>query len=164
MYNFSNIFSKISYPPKNIKTVAISVIILVVVILVIYFCYIKFIAPKLKESYKLNKEQVPSFAATTGDNDAEILLFSADWCPHCKAARPEWDAVKTKYNNETINGYKVSFVDVNCTTNTSETEKLMDTYSVDGFPTVKLLKNGQIINYDAKITSANLTQFLNTAI
>ena len=165
MYNFREKFTNVTngYSMKNVGTIAISVLMLIVIVCIAYYVYIKYLTPKLKEMYKPNKEQVPSFAAS-GGNDVELLLFSADWCPHCKAAKPEWNAVKEKYNNQDINGYRVLFRDVNCTTSTPETDKLMDTYSVDGFPTVKLLKNGQIVNYEAKITTANLTQFLNTAL
>jgi len=170
MYNFRDKFTNVTngYSFKNVGMIAVLVLALLVVVFIVYYIYIKYLTPKVKEMYKPNREQVPSFAANSSgggnSNDAEVFLFSADWCPHCKAARPEWDAVKEKYNNQDINGYRVLFRDVNCTTNTAETDKLMDTYSVDGFPTIKLLKNGQIINYEAKITSANLTQFLNTAL
>ena len=37
-------------------------------------------------------------------------------------------------------------------------------YNVEGFPTIKLLKDGQVIEYDAKPTKETLTQFLNTVL
>ena len=40
----------------------------------------------------------------------------------------------------------------------------MDKYNVEGFPTIKLLMNGQIIEFDAKPTKENLTQFFNTVL
>jgi len=40
----------------------------------------------------------------------------------------------------------------------------MDQYKIEGFPTIKLIKNGQVVEFDAKVTKANLEQFINTAI
>ncbi len=97
-------------------------------------------------------------------NSAELLFFYADWCPHCKAAKPIWNELKTEYENKTINGYKVIFTEVDCSEETAEVEKLMNQYSVEGYPTIKLLKDGQIIEYDAKPSKEMLTKFLNTAL
>jgi hypothetical protein len=41
---------------------------------------------------------------------------------------------------------------------------MMDKYSVEGYPTIKLLKDGQVIEYDAKIDKKTLEQFLNTVL
>jgi hypothetical protein len=40
----------------------------------------------------------------------------------------------------------------------------MDQYTIEGFPTIKLLKDGQVIDFDAKPTKDSLTQFLNTVL
>ena len=97
-------------------------------------------------------------------NEAEIMLFSADWCPHCKAARPEWEQVRDEYKNKTINGYSIIFTDINCTTPTAEIEKVMNQFKVEGYPTIKLLKDGQVVDFDAKPTKSSITQFLNSVL
>ena len=33
-------------------------------------------------------------------NENEIIFFYVDWCPHCKTARPQWDAVKKTYHGK----------------------------------------------------------------
>ena len=136
------------------KTVAI-VVFIIILIIGAYSFYKQQLTPSFhssrKEGFDSNKE-------------AEIMMFSTDWCPHCKASKPEWEQVKAEFNGKSINGYKVIFTDVNCTTETPETEKLMTQYKVEGFPTVKLLKDGQIIEFDAKPTKDNLTNFLNTVL
>ena len=96
--------------------------------------------------------------------EAEIILFYVDWCPHCKTAKPEWEQVKAEYDGKTVNGYVITFTEVNCTNETAEVEKMMNTYKIEGYPTIKLLKDGTIIEYDAKPTRATLTQFLNTVL
>jgi thiol-disulfide isomerase/thioredoxin len=92
------------------------------------------------------------------------MLFYVDWCPHCKTAKPDWDEVKTQFQNKTINGYKVIFTEINCTTETEEVEKLMNKFKVEGYPTIKLIKDGQVIEYDAKPSKDTLIQFLNTVL
>jgi thiol-disulfide isomerase/thioredoxin len=98
------------------------------------------------------------------NHETPMYFFFADWCPHCKTAKPIWNELKDEYQNKTINGYSVVFTEVNCTTETPEVEKLMNQYKVEGFPTIKLLKDGQVIEYDAKPTKETLNQFLNTVL
>ena len=56
------------------------------------------------------------------------------------------------------------FTEINCTNESAEVEQMMNKYSIEGFPTIKLLKDGQIIEYDAKPTKATLDQFLTTVL
>jgi thiol-disulfide isomerase/thioredoxin len=142
-------------------TMAIIIAVIAFLIVSIYY-YNKVIAPKMNPSYKANSENIP--IGSQGGKQAELLMFSVDWCPHCKTAKPEWESVKQEYQGKTINGYVLIFTDVNCTNETPEVEKLMNTYKVEGYPTIKLLKDGQIIEYDAKPTKATLTQFLNSVL
>ena len=110
--------------------------------------------------YTANRENMYS---KTGSN-AELILFYVDWCPHCKTAKPEWENLKSEYEGKTINGYKVIFTEYNCTNETAEIEQLIKKYKIEGYPTIKLLKDNQVIEYDAKPTKATLEQFLNTVL
>jgi thiol-disulfide isomerase/thioredoxin len=92
------------------------------------------------------------------------MLFYVDWCPHCKTAKPEWESLKTEYESKSINGYTVNFTEYNCTNESAETTQLMDKYSIEGYPTIKLVKDNQIIEYDAKPTKSTMEQFLNTVL
>jgi hypothetical protein len=40
----------------------------------------------------------------------------------------------------------------------------MDQYKIEGYPTIKLLKDGQVIEYDAKPSKDTLEQFLKTVL
>jgi thiol-disulfide isomerase/thioredoxin len=100
-----------------------------------------------------------------GTKQVEMLLFFADWCPHCKAAKPVWSELIHEYETKTINGYHVLFTEVDCTNNDNpEIVKKMDQYNVNGFPTIKLIKDGKVIDFDAKPTKPNLENFLNTMV
>jgi hypothetical protein len=72
--------------------------------------------------------------------------------------------LKAEYENKTINGYRIIFTDINCSEETAEVDKMMNKYNVEGYPTIKLLKDGQVIEYDAKPSKDTLTQFLNTVV
>jgi len=112
--------------------------------------------------YRANSEHIPT---TSGSGTpVELIIFTAQWCPICTTAKPEWKQVVDEYQDKTINGRTVIFTEVDCTTETPDVEKMINQYKVEGFPTVILLKDGQVINYDAKVTKVTLVQFLNTAV
>ena len=94
------------------------------------------------------------------NNKANLMLFYTDWCPYCKIAGPEWKSLKTEYEGKEINGHNIMFSEFNCTEETTELGALMDKCRIDGFPAIKLLKDKQIIEYDAKPSKEYIAQFL----
>ncbi len=96
-------------------------------------------------------------------NKAEIVMYFADWCPNCKNAKPEWNAVKAKYDGKEVNGYTIIFVEYDCTDGSEETNRFLDKNEVEGFPTIRILKNGDVIEYQAKPTRETLEEFIKTA-
>jgi len=131
------------------------------ILLAVYYYYY-YISPDMKAKYKPNNEKI------TGDNvsngTAELLFFYANWCPHCKAAKPIWNELKNEYENKKINGYKIIFTEIDCSEETKEVDKMMNQYNIEGYPTIKLLKDGEVIEYDAKPSKETLVQFLNTVL
>jgi thiol-disulfide isomerase/thioredoxin len=146
---------------SDYKWSIVGVIALIGVALILYFFVFKPISTT-PVTYSANAEH--DTYSSQNSKDAEIMFFYVDWCPHCKTAKPAWNDVKSEYENKTINGYKVIFTEINCTEETAEVESLMNKYNIEGFPTIKLLKDGQVIEYDAKPTKDTLTQFLNTVL
>ena len=161
----TSIFSKIKNAGAKLgSTTGIIIISVVLFLFIAGFYYFYYVAPKFKTTYQHNSEGGSSDSSSSNGKTAELMLFYADWCPHCKTAKPIWDDLKNEYQNKTINGYQVIFTEINCTTESAEVEEMMNKYNVEGFPTIKLLKDGQIIEYDAKPSKATLTQFLNTVL
>lgn len=138
-------------------------IILVVIILVI-ISYSIYKSQTAKSSFSNYRSNTTEGTGESNGKEAELMLFYVDWCPHCKTAKPEWEQVKTQYEGKTINGYRIIFTEINCTNETPDVEKMINQYKIEGYPTIKLLKDGQIIEFDAKPTKNNLDQFLNTVI
>jgi thiol-disulfide isomerase/thioredoxin len=159
----SSIFSRVMSAGSSLNTntmLIICAVILFVSLAIFYYFY--YIASDSKSTYHPNSEQITG--GSSSGNTAELIFFYADWCPHCKTAKPIWNDLKTEYENKTINGYKIIFTEVNCSEETAEVEKLMNQYSVEGYPTIKLIKDGQVIEYDAKPSKDTLTKFLNTVL
>lgn len=116
-----------------------------------------------KATFSSNREN-DTTSLENSNKVANMLLFYVDWCPHCKTAKPEWEQMKQEYDGKQINGYTVVFTEYNCTNETPEIEDLMNKYKIDGYPTIKLVKDNQVIEYDAKPTKSTMTQFLNTVL
>lgn len=138
-----------------------------------YWVYVNYISPMLgansgvkQGSSKVDDEE--NSAAGTGSagvkfEDApvvELYLFKTDWCPHCKRAQPIFESMKTEYENKLVNGTRVLFKVVDC----EQEPSLADKFKIEGYPTIKLVKDDQVIEYDAKPDREHLVQFLNTVI
>lgn len=157
--NDSNTLSNFLKYISKMNTTSLIIIVSIILFLVsVVFYYYFYVGPNMKTSYSAKPRE--GFE----NKSAELLFFYADWCPHCKTAKPIWQEMETEYENQTINGYKVKFTEINCTTESEDVEKLMNKYNIEGFPTIKLIKDGQIIEYDAKPTKESLTEFLNTVL
>jgi thiol-disulfide isomerase/thioredoxin len=131
--------------------IAIGMIVLLIIFAVYYFVV-------------RSKPPIIKTASSDATNQAELMLFYVDWCPHCKTAKPIWEDLKAEYQNKTVNGYYILFTEINCTNESTEIEKLIKKYNIEGYPTIKLVKDGQIIDFDSKVTKETLTEFLNTAL
>jgi thiol-disulfide isomerase/thioredoxin len=133
---------------------------LVILIWLAYSAYKSYV--ESMTTYNANREN--SKATGNSNKEANMMLFYVNWCPHCKTAKPEWDELKAEYEGKNINGYNIVFTEYNCTNEDSETEQLMDKYKIEGYPTIKLVKDNQVIEYDAKPTKSTMEQFLHTVL
>jgi thiol-disulfide isomerase/thioredoxin len=159
----SGVFSRIKSAGSRLNTTTIIIIVSVLLFsLLAGFYYFYYVSPKLNAKYHPNRENVP--IGSDNNSPAELLFFYANWCPHCKAAKPIWNELKNEYQNKTINGRTIIFTEIDCSEETSEVDKMMNQYNIEGYPTIKLLKDGQVIEYDAKPSKETLTQFLNTVV
>ena len=154
---FSNMITTIK--SKTSANIVMAIVFLLSLLAIGIYYYYTYVAPKLKPGYNSHIEGMSNKAP-----DAEILLFYADWCPHCKTAKPIWEEIKQKYQGKEVNGRIVTFTEINSTEETPEVSEMMQKYNVEGFPTIKLIKDDQIIDFDANPTESTLTQFLTTAV
>jgi len=89
----------------------------------------------------------------------ELFYFYTSWCPYCKKAFVEWNKFKAEWNHKTLDGYSLKFQEIDCDIN----EALAVKYNVTNYPTIKLVKDDVIIDYDAKPSVDSLTRFLTSS-
>lgn len=78
---------------------------------------------------------------------------------------PIWKQFQEEYEGKQVNGYTLIFRTINCTDeNDVEVKEMLNNYSIDGYPTIKMLKDGEVISYDAKPEFETLQQFLQTVL
>jgi thiol-disulfide isomerase/thioredoxin len=136
------------------------VVFAIILIVLAYYTYKQYTDGKT--TFHANRENIPE--DQNSNKTATLMLFYVDWCPHCKTAKPEWESLKSEYEGKNINGYTINFMEYNCTNESAEISQLMDKYSIEGYPTIKLVKDNQIIEYDAKPTKSTMEQFINTVL
>ena len=152
---------------NNKNTVVIVICALTALIIAALYVFKPNIFEPFSNSYKPNSGSSAEESGTTGSTESEgkpveIILFSVDWCPHCKVARPEWN--KVAESTKSINGRKIIFTDINCTDETPEVTSVIKQYNIEGYPTIKLIKDGKVIDFDAKPTEQHLQEFLKQAV
>jgi len=134
----------------------------IIIAAVLYYVYTNNLVPQINQFFQKaqGKSITQSGEDVPGNKQAELYLFKVDWCPHCKKAGPVFDEVEKELNGKTINGYNVIFKTVDC-----EAEPDMaDKFKVEGYPTIKLVKDGELIEYDAKPDKDKLLEFLQTVL
>jgi thiol-disulfide isomerase/thioredoxin len=93
--------------------------------------------------------------------EAIIYFFHADWCPHCKTAKPYWEAFKAGHHNKVVKGYKITCQSVDCTNDKDQpAAQMINRFNVDSYPTIKMVKDNTTIDYDSKVTQSALTSFV----
>ena len=73
---------------------------------------------------------------------------------------PVWQNLKSELDGKQMKGVTLSFIEVDCDKESGLAEK----YNVQGYPTIKLVKGNQVIEYDAKPAKDTLMEFLNTSL
>ena len=156
--NLNDVKNKLA---KNMGNTQFLIIFLVAVLFLIaaLVIYKRYVVSGINKKYVTNNE----FSKTAGDKSlttADIYFFYTEWCPHCKTAKPIWADFKSQMNGKKINGINLNFIEIDCDKDTATSDK----FNVKGFPTIKLVKGKQVIEYDAKPSTANLIEFVNAAL
>lgn len=126
-----------------------------------YYIYKTYIAPQSDRSLYEGYASGMNLRNEGGDPDnVTLYMFGVDWCPHCKHAKPIWDSFVKEYSNKLFNGKTVNFVHVDC----DKDSALADKYSVSGYPTIKLDKGNDVIEYSSKPSHDTLLDFLQKSV
>jgi thiol-disulfide isomerase/thioredoxin len=89
----------------------------------------------------------------------ELVIVKAEWCGHCKRARPEFERLVSASPMKLKDGSSVTIRMLDEKENKSEVEPL----NVRGFPTILLFKDGTRLEYEGERTYNGVMSFLETA-
>ena len=169
---------------KNKKFVVIVLVVLAIFITLAYYIYTNYISPKIQPLFKTNNEftqdqsketgstMKPAFKQVENENmlppdtkGADLYFFYANWCPFSKKAKPVVEQIMDEFQNKLINNYHLVYKMID-DENEAEITRFETTYNekVGGYPTVFLIKNDEVIEYDAKITPELLKQFITSVL
>ena len=142
----------------NYKMFLMILLVSIIFIIAAIYTYKQYVTPRTSPTYVANKEYM------TEEPDAskvvDLYFFYTNWCPHCKTAKPIWHSFKEEIGGNKVKGYKINFIEVDCEKETSVADK----FNVVGYPTIKLIKGNEIVEYDAKPDKATLLEFLDSSL
>lgn len=147
---FKNLFAN--------KKFLVIIFLTILFVVIAYFTYRKYVLPRLESKYVANEEFVKKDAPEETMGDVTLYFFYTTWCPHCKTAKPEWQSLKDEVS--VVNGRRIIYKEVDC----DEDSDLASKFKVEGYPTIKLVTDDKVIDYDAKPDKNTLMQFLESSI
>lgn len=166
MSSVSNLGSNASSTVKNLlfnKKFLIIIVLVAIFIGIAFYVYNYYIAPRINPDFVPNREFDEEDSGM-----AEIFFFAVDWCPYSKKAKPIWESVKKEYNNKKINNSILKFTEIDGEKNAKQLEAFENKYlngkKIDGYPTIYMVKDSNVIEYEAKPDGGILTEFINSVL
>lgn len=80
-----------------------------------------------------------------------LVEFYAPWCGHCKALAPEYEKASTELLAD-----KIKLAKVDCT----EENALCAEHNVEGFPTLKVFRNGSPSDYNGNRKADGIVSYM----
>lgn len=132
----------------------------IAIVAIIFYYVVQFAYERYYKKPKDERKFKDVANTNTRGEELLIYIFHVDWCPHCKTALPEWNTFRDTYNGKQVKGYNIKCIDVNCTSESNEVQSYINQFEIESYPTVKMVKEGEHIDFDARITSDNLETFI----
>jgi len=103
---------------------------------------------------KVNEKNKDKFKECVGKDKPMLVLFYADWCPHCQVLKPTWNKIAEKLGkNKKIQVAQIEYSDM---------EYVPKKYkNIRGYPTIQMIKGGKIISeYDGMRTEQDIEAYI----
>lgn len=151
--NFNSYVNDINSKPE---TLILPIFFIILFSIISYIIFSKVIKEFINKKFVLNKEFVNK---NMNNDNPTIIYFYTEWCPYCKKSRPEWNSFKQLVELQSFKE-TLTLKEVDCDKN----PEIADNYKIEGYPTIKLIYNGEVYDYDAKPESKTLLQFVQSII
>ncbi|KAG4306026.1 hypothetical protein PORY_000014 [Pneumocystis oryctolagi] len=92
-----------------------------------------------------------TFNETIQKDGLFLVKFFAPWCGHCKALAPAYEEAAT-----TLKEKNIVLIKVDCTVET----RLCETYGIEGYPTLKVFRNGQHTPYEGPRKASSIVSYM----
>mgnify|MGYP000861770380 CR=1 FL=1 len=147
------------------KKFIIILILLAMFIGAAFYVYNTYVAPKLNPSFISNREFVNK-GGQQNTSSAEIYFIFAKWCPYSKKVMPIWETLKEKYDRKVVKNMPVIFKELDGDSQEKEIDLFSKNFNkkIDGYPTIILVKENDVIEFDAEPTKDNLEAFINSTL
>lgn len=146
------------------KKFIIILVVTAIFIGVAFWVYTTYVAPSISPDYVPNRE----FTDGEGSNTAELFMFSVDWCPYSKAAKPVWKKLTEKYQGQEVNGTLLEVKEIDGDKQAQELENFESKYlngkKIDGYPSIYMVKDDKVVEYEAKPKLDTLKEFINSVL
>ena len=146
------------------KKFIIILVVIAIFIGVAFWVYTTYVAPSINPDYVPNRE----FTDGEGSNTADLFMFSVDWCPYSKAAKPVWKKLTEKYNGQEVNGTLLQVKEIDGDKQAQQLENFESKYlngkKIDGYPSIYMVKDDKVVEYEAKPKLDTLKEFINSVL
>ena len=138
-----------------------------------YYIYQNYVKPK--GEFTTNREIIQE---ETSNKSAMLVILYADWCPHSKSVMNNsdkeeeggWYKLKQNFQNpeselRLINNYALTLQEINESDKKAIAE-FEETYKkeIGEFPSIFLIKDDQVIEFNATPSESNFEKFLNDVL
>jgi thiol-disulfide isomerase/thioredoxin len=136
------------------------IIVMLLLALIIILSIFRSVSPALTLGFGVNAhigDLRGSFELETfsNANEAVFVMYYAEWCGHCKRAKPEFQKLLDNYKGN------IKIMAVNA--ESQEHSELVKSQKINGFPTIRYYPNGISENYkeyDGGRTYSDFVQYL----
>ncbi|VDM39184.1 unnamed protein product [Toxocara canis] len=119
---------------------------------------VQWVSERTDPNYKPPPEEVVAltteiFDDVIGTRSLALVEFYAPWCGHCKKLAPEYEKAAKSLK---ARGEDILLAKVDATVE----KKLADMYSVSGFPTLYIFRNGKRFDYNGPRTAEGIVEYM----
>lgn len=141
-----------------------------------YYVFSVYVRPRYSSMYTQNKEF--TYKDAEPNYDIDVYLIYTTWCPHCKTlieSDGDWEKIRERWNGKILKEkYKVNFIQIDGD-DTKEVKDFelkylnggnddKDSVKIDSYPTIYLIKDNQVIEFDANPSLEKFTTFLESVV